>query len=204
MQQEKTGNIPNRKSYVKVWDAPIRLFHWTLVAGFVSAYLTAEYHHGDLHILIGYALCILLAVRLFWGFAGSRYARFSSFVFSFGETRAYVRGMFNGNPRHYFGHNPAGAMMVFTMLVLLALIFLTGLATEAVIDFGGPLLPLVHYVDDQTSYAIREVHEFLTNLALTLVVLHLLGVVAGSIQHRENLVRAMLTGKKIDPSHAGN
>ena len=182
---------------IKVWDLPIRLFHWTLVAGFASAYLTAKYRMGEIHTLIGYALCVLLAARILWGFTGSRYSRFNSFIFSPGETVAYMRSMFGKHPaRHYFGHNPAGALMVFALLALLGLIFAAGLATLAVIDFEGPLLVLAHNVSDDASYAIREFHEFLSNVALALIALHLMGVVGGSILHGENLVRAMITGKK--------
>ncbi len=206
MQQTNTkGSSLAGGSTIKVWDLPIRLFHWTLVAGFASAYLTAEYHYGDIHTLIGYALCILLAARLFWGFFGSKYARFSSFLFSPRETLEYMRSMFGRHPiKHYLGHNPAGALMVFALLGMLALIFTTGLLTLAVIDFEGPLLGLTHGVTDETAYAIREVHEFLSNVALALVVLHLMGVVGGSIQHGENLVRAMVTGKKHQPPQSSH
>jgi len=182
---------------VKVWDLPIRLFHWTLVAGFASAYLTAEFHKNDIHTLIGYGLCVLLVVRVYLGFFGSEYARFKSFIFSPGETLAYMRSMFGRHPiKHYYGHNPAGALMVFALLGLLTLIFAAGLVSLALIDFEGPLLVLVHYVGDETSYAIREIHEVLSNVALALVALHLMGVTGGSIQHGENLVRAMVTGRK--------
>jgi cytochrome b len=181
---------------ITVWDVPVRLFHWTLVLSFTAAYLTAEFHLGFLHVWVGYFLCLLLAFRVVWGFAGSRYARFASFIFSPGETLAYLRAMMQGNPKHYFGHNPAGALMVFALLALLALIFLTGLTTLAVIDFEGPMLFLVDYFDDDASYAMRHLHDWLVNAALVLIPLHLIGVAAGSIQHKENLVRAMLTGKK--------
>jgi cytochrome b len=199
--QQTNKEYPPRgaASKIKVWDVPVRLFHWMLVAGFVTAYVSGEYRDGDVHVLIGYTLCLLLAARLYFGFFGSRYARFGSFVFSPAETMEYLRSMRAGNPKHYFGHNPAGALMVFALLALLALIFVTGLMTLAVIDFEGPLLFLVRYVNDDTSYAIRQLHEFLINLAVGLVVLHLLGVAAGSIQHKENLVRAMVTGKKTEP-----
>lgn len=190
---------------VKVWDLPIRLFHWLLVAGFASAYLTAKFHYGDIHTLIGYGLCVLLVARIYWGFFGNRYARFSSFIFSPAETIAYMRSMFGKHPiKHYFGHNPAGALMVFALLTVLGSIFATGLITLSLIDFEGPLLVLVHYASDETSYAIRELHEFLSNAALALVALHFMGVVGGSLQHGENLVRAMITGKKqplSDSSH---
>jgi cytochrome b len=196
----------NNNEIVKVWDVPTRLFHWTLVLSFASAYLTAEFHVGFLHTLIGYFLCVLLLARVVWGFAGNQYARFKSFIFSPQETLAYLRSLVKNNPRHYFGHNPAGALMVFGLLALLLLIFLTGLVTLAVIDFEGPLLFLADSFDDEASYAVRHLHGWLINIALVMIPLHLLGVLVGSIQHKENLVRAMVTGKKesISSSHSGH
>jgi cytochrome b len=194
------------KETVSVWDVPTRLFHWTLVLTFTFAYLTAEFHFGFIHTFIGYFLCLLLAARVFWGFVGNQYARFSSFIFSPQETFAYLRGMLQNNPRHYFGHNPAGALMVFGILTLLALIILTGLVTLAVIDFEGPLLFLTDYFDDEASYAVRHLHGWLIDIALVIIPLHLLGVAAGSIQHKENLVRSMVTGKKqnVPSSNSGH
>ncbi len=196
-------NIANGAS-VKVWDVPVRVFHWTLVLGFAAAYLTAEFHYGDIHALIGYALCVLLVARVVWGFYGSQYARFSSFIFSPAETIAYMRSMFGKHPiKHYYGHNPAGALMVFSLLALLTLIFVTGLVTEGVIDFDGPFAGMALAVNDETAYAFRKVHELLIDVGLVLVALHLMGVVGGSIQHKENLVRAMITGRKKVVSHSG-
>jgi len=190
----------NNKESVKVWDIPVRLFHWALVAGFAAAYLSAEFHFGFLHVWIGYFLIALLLARVVWGFAGNRHARFVSFIFTPQETFTYLRSLFRGHPRHYFGHNPAGALMVFAMLALLMLIFLSGLVTLAVIDFEGPLLFLGGYLDDSASYAVRHLHAWLVDIALVLIPLHLLGVAAGSIQHKENLVRAMITGRKKNVS----
>lgn len=181
---------------VKVWDLPVRLFHWSLVLGFAAAYFSAELQIGFIHVWIGYFLCVLLLARVGWGFAGNEFARFRSFIFTPAETLAYVRSLRQGQPAHYLGHNPAGALMVFALLGLLALIFLSGLVTLAVIDFEGPLLFLIDYVDDATSYFVRHLHGWLVDGILILIPLHLLGVVAGSIQHKENLVRAMFTGKK--------
>ncbi len=181
---------------VKVWDVPVRLFHWSLVLGFVLAYLTAEAGILDVHVLIGYFLIALLLFRVFWGFAGNQYARFKSFIFSPQETVAYVRSLRSGHPVHYYGHNPAGALMVFGLLALLAAIFMSGMVTLAVIDYEGPLLFLANQVSDDTSYFFRHAHDFFVDVALVLIPLHLLGVVAGTIQHKESLVKAMLTGMK--------
>ncbi len=201
MQQK---DIENDAGSIKVWDRFLRFFHWTLVLSFTTAFISGEVHASTIHVLVGYALCVLLAARVYWGFKGGEYARFRSFIFPVSEAIAYMRSMLKGNPKHYFGHNPAGALMVFTMFGLLALIFVSGLLTLGTIDFEGPLVFLANRVSDDTSYVFRHLHEFLPEIALVLVVLHLLGVLVGSIQHKENLVRAMLTGKKSPPSHSSS
>ena len=181
---------------VKVWDLPVRLFHWCLVLGFVLAYLTAEAHILDVHVLIGYGLIGLLVFRVFWGFAGNHYARFKSFLFSPQETLTYVSALRSGHPAHYYGHNPAGALMVFGLLAILLAILASGLVTLGVIDYEGPLAFLANEVTDDTSYFFRHAHDFFVDVALLMIPLHLLGVVAGSLQHKENLVKAMVTGMK--------
>ena len=205
MQQTDTNHVGNDESAtVKVWDRFLRFFHWTLVLCFATAFISGEVHASTIHVLVGYVLCVLLAARVYWGFKGSEYARFRAFIFPIAEALEYLRSMLKGNPRHYYGHNPAGALMVFTMFGLLAVIFVSGLLSLGTVDFEGPMVFLANQVSDESSYAFRHIHKFLPNLALALVVLHLLGVVVGSIQHRENLVRAMLTGKKSPPSQTGS
>lgn len=181
---------------VKVWDLFIRFFHWTLVLGFAVAFVSGEVHASTIHVWAGYILCVLLLARVYWGFKGSEFARFRSFIFPVSETLAYLRSMLKGHPKNYLGHNPAGALMVFALLGLLTVIFVSGLLTLGTIDYEGPLLFLANLVSDEASYAFRHLHEFLPILGLVLVALHILGVIAGSVQHKENLVRAMLTGKK--------
>ncbi|GAB4118656.1 MAG: cytochrome b/b6 domain-containing protein [Sideroxydans sp.] len=189
---------------IKVWDVPLRLFHWLLVAGFVLTYVAAELHLAFWHVGLGYALIVLLLFRLLWGFVGNPYARFSSFLFSAAETLAYVRSLRTAHPVHYYGHNPAGALMVFALLGLLAAIFASGLLTLAAIDFEGPLAFLANRVDDDTAYFLRHAHDWLVDAALLLIPLHLLGVLLGSVQHKENLVRAMVTGmKKVVDKNTG-
>lgn len=183
-----------------VWDRFLRFFHWMLVLCFATAFISGEVHASFTHELVGYVLCVLVAARIYWGFKGGEYARFRAFMFPVDETLGYVRSMFRGNPGHYIGHNPAGALMVFALLGLLLLIFASGFLTLGAIDYEGPLVFLANRVSDEASYAFLHLHEFLTHAALVLVGLHLLGVLVGSIQHKENLVRAMLTGKKASPS----
>jgi cytochrome b len=207
MQQANTNQVGNDEpATVKVWDLFVRCFHWSMVLGCATAYISGEVHASTLHELVGYALCALLAARVYWGFKGSEYARFRSFTFPVSEALAYMRAMFKGHPRHYFGHNPAGALMVFALLGFLTLIFVSGLLTLGTIDFEGPLMFLANNVSDDTSYAFRHLHKLLPTVGLALVFLHVAGVVAGCIQHNENLVRAMLTGKKkaLSPSSSSN
>jgi len=185
---------------IKVWDAFIRTFHWSLVSGCLLAFLSGEFHWPVVHQWIGYGLCLLILARIYWGFYGSRYARFRSFIFSLRETGTYTRSLFRGHPKHYLGHNPAGALMVFALLITISSILASGLLTLSVIDFEGPLLFLANRISDEGSYAIRASHEILPYLGLCLVGLHLLGVWSGIWLHHENLVRAMLTGYKPVPS----
>lgn len=181
---------------IKIWDVPVRLFHWSLVLGFVLAYVSAEVGILDAHVLIGYFLIFLLVFRVLWGFIGTQYSRFQSFLFSPAETMGYVKSIRTGQPAHYYGHNPAGALMVFGLLALLAAIFTSGLVTLATVDYEGPLLFLANQVSDDTSYFFRHAHDFFVDVALIVIPLHLLGVISGSIQHKENLARSMVTGMK--------
>lgn len=191
-----TSSMPG----IKVWDTFVRTFHWSLVAGCLLAFLSGEFHFPVMHQWIGYSLCLLILARIYWGFRGSHFARFRSFLFSWQETQTYIRSMFTGHPKHYLGHNPAGALMVFALLGLISAILASGLLTLSVIDFEGPLLFLANRVSDETSYCIRDIHDLLPVIGLILVGLHLLGVWSGSWLHRENLIRAMITGYKPYPS----
>lgn len=166
---------------ILIWDIPTRVFHWLLAVSFAGAFLTAESErYRDIHVVLGYTLLGLIAFRLVWGFVGSRYARFRSFLFKPGEIAAYVASLLKAKPAHYLGHNPAGSVAVFA---LLALGLLTGLAGVIVLqDIGGDVL--------------EELHEMAAYAMLAVVALHVAGVVLSSVMHRENLVRSMITGLK--------
>ncbi len=104
---------------ILVWDVPTRVFHWLLAISFTGAFLTAESErYRDIHVMLGYTLLGLIAFRLLWGFIGSRYAQFRSFLFKPGDIAAYVASMLKAKPAHYVGHNPAGSVAVFALLAL--------------------------------------------------------------------------------------
>jgi cytochrome b len=166
---------------ILVWDVPTRVFHWALALSFAGAFLTAESErYRDVHVTLGYTMLGLVAFRLVWGLIGTRYARFRSFAFGPKSILTYVKSLFARSPQHYAGHNPAGSWAIYALLGLTLLAGASGYA--AYNDIGG------HWMED--------VHEALANALLGVVIVHVAGVVVSSFLHRENLVRAMLTGTK--------
>lgn len=166
---------------ILVWDPLVRIFHWSLVIAFFSAYLLGD-DGGQLHQVFGYTVIGLVAFRLIWGLIGSRHARFASFIPSYSKLLAYTKDVLAHREARYLGHNPAGAAMIVVLLVSLAGTGATGwmLTTDA---FWG-------------NDAVAEVHELLANSTLFLIGLHVAGVIFSSLRHRENLVRAMFSGRK--------
>lgn len=186
MSNAKTQNV------IKVWDPLVRIFHWSLVLFFLTAYLTED-DFENIHIYAGYAVSILVGFRLVWGLIGPEYARFSNFVRPPAETVAYLKSLMTANPQHHIGHNPAGGMMVMALLVVLAATGFSEMALLA-IDGGGPLAGT--FVTNFNEDLFEELHELLANTSVFLVVLHVAGVLVSSFLHRENLVRSMFTGVK--------
>lgn len=186
-------------SGIKVWDRFVRLFHWSLVSGFAVSFISAEINWMTVHVWMGYFITSLLLCRIVWGLVGSRYARFSNFIYPLNETLAYVRGMRAGHPPHYLGHNPMGALMVFALLGLCLLICLSGLTTLATIDFDGPLVFLNPWFDDAMAYAAEDIHQTLPWITLAFIAMHVGGVITSSRMHHENLVKSMITGFKPAP-----
>jgi len=201
---------------IKVWDISVRIFHWALVAFFTLAYITGEIETETLHAWAGYVIIGLLAYRLVWGLIGTKYARFSDFIYSPAEIRAYLKSLLTAHPKHYLGHNPAGGVMVILLIVGLTAVSWTGLkAYEA--EGKGPLaavpaitfsIPVAQADDDWRDHGgyggkgdefWEEAHEAAVYLMLLLIGLHLGGVAVSSLLHRENLARAMVTGRKRLP-----
>lgn len=180
---------------VPVWDALVRLFHWGLATAFVLAYLSEDDWLG-LHVWAGYAILALLGVRLIWGFIGPSHARWADFIQGPTEILNYVKQALSYTARRHIGHNPAGGAMVVALMVSLTATAITGLALFAAQELSGPLAPLLSGLGGAWGDLLEGVHETFANLTLVLVVLHLAGVLLASLQHRENLVKAMITGKK--------
>ncbi len=166
---------------VLVWDAPVRVFHWLTVLSFAGAWITAESERWRLlHATLGYTMGGLLLFRIVWGFVGSRHARFADFVRGPRAVLRYLGSLLRGQPEHHVGHNPAGALAIVGLLLLIALASVTGWA--AYNEVGG----------DWTE----SLHEGAANAMMGLVVVHVAAVALSSWLHRENLVGAMISGRK--------
>lgn len=169
---------------VKVWDILTRIFHWSFAASFAGAWLTAESERfRDVHVMLGYGMLGLIGFRILWGFVGPANARFSNFIKGPAAVVSYLRSLVGPRPEHHLGHNPAGAIAIVLLLA-------AGLATIAsgwavYNDLGGKWL--------------EESHDVLASAMLAVVGVHIAGVVLSSWLHGENLVAAMLTGRKKAP-----
>ena len=190
---------------VRVWDPVVRAFHWSLVAAFAIAWLSAD-EGQRVHEVAGYVVAGLIAFRLVWGMIGGRYARFSQFVKGPGSTLTYLRTMLRGAERRHIGHNPAGAAMIVALLLSLSGTALTGwLSADPARVAMLPDMPRIvtpAWADDgreEEEETLEDLHEVLANLSLFLVALHVGGVLLSSLRHRENLVHAMVTGRKRAP-----
>jgi cytochrome b len=181
---EVPANEPARAGHIRkvlVWDAPVRVFHWMMVLSFAGAYLTAESERWRLvHVTLGYTMAGLVAFRIAWGLVGTRHARFASFVRGPRAIAAYLRGMIQGRPEHHVGHNPAGALAIVALMALSAAVTAAGWASYN--GIGGEWL--------------KELHEGAANLTLAVVGVHIAGVLISSWMHRDNLIGAMVTGRK--------
>jgi cytochrome b len=198
------------KDRIQVWDVFVRASHWLIVAGFFVAYFTEE-DTMTVHAWAGYLIGALLAVRIVWGLVGPRYARFSNFIYAPRAVLNYFWALLTGHAKRYVGHSPAGGAMIIVLMISLAATVGTGLIVYAQEHTAGPLAPFIAQTQqtgavngvvreaakgEEHESAFEEVHETLANVTLALVIFHVLGVILASFVHRENLVAAMVTGRK--------
>lgn len=187
--------------WVRVWDPFVRIGHWILVVTFFTCYLT-EGEPEWLHVWSGYLLTAVVLLRIVWGFIGPRYARFRDFVRPPGEALRYLGNELRGRAPRHIGHSPSGGAMILTLLLALLVAAGSGMVVLAMEEGEGPLAgwlvtPLPGNEEGSPELeTAEEVHEIAANVTLLLVILHIAGVFLGSWRNRENLVRAMITGRK--------
>ena len=170
----------SNKQSILVWDFPTRVFHWLLVICFAGAWLTSESERLQMiHYAFGYSACALVLFRLVWGLIGTRYARFAQFIKGPKQIFIHFKDALSGN-HATVGHNPAGGLVMVALMLIILLIGLTGY--WSVKEFLGDFM--------------SGAHEAIASLALALVVIHIAAAIIMSFLQKENLVRAMIDGKK--------
>jgi cytochrome b len=222
LDNSRSQTVTTQKNTVRVWDPIVRMGHWILVIAFFTAYLTEDDFLTQ-HVWAGYVVGIVVCVRLLWGVVGTKHARFSDFVTSPAVTLRYIGALASNRAKRYLGHNPAAGAMVVALLISLLATVVSGLMVYALEENAGPLagwvagnaaptmLPAhsgIAYADNDeyehdakrkhgsTEKFWEEAHEIFANITLLLVVVHIAGVLYSSYAHKENLIRAMITGRK--------
>ncbi len=183
--------------WIKVWDAPTRLFHWTLVALVATSYVTARNGWIDWHFYAGYSILTLVLFRILWGLFGSQTARFASFVRSPAAAIDHLRHVLKRQPEPETGHNAAGAYMVVALLALLLFQTVSGLFANDGLFTSGPLADLV---SGELSDQLTVAHGLSFDLIMIAVALHVLAIIAYAVLLRQDLVRPMVTGWKRLPA----
>ncbi|GLH80096.1 hypothetical protein SSBR45G_50050 [Bradyrhizobium sp. SSBR45G] len=174
----------SRSDTVAIWDLPLRVWHWALAAFVLVACVTPNIFDA-LHRLAGYAVIGLLAFRLIWGVIGSRHSLFARISLKLRAAPQYIVGMLRGETGRYLGLNPAGAAMLVVMLALLIVSTISGVMQVSVRFFGVGW--------------IEQAHSLSSNAVIALIAVHVLGTLWMSVLQRENLARAMVTGRKRVP-----
>ncbi len=184
------------KQVIRIWDLPIRLFHWLLVLCIITSFVTVKIGGNamELHALSGYCILTLIIFRVCWGLIGSYHARFINFVPSPKRLFQYLTGKISGG----LGHNPLGALSVLALLTSVGVQAVTGLFTNDDIAFEGPF---AKYVSSGTVELITSIHYFNEKILIAVIALHLCAILYYQKFKGENLIRPMLLGdKEIDPS----
>ncbi|MBR0711303.1 cytochrome b/b6 domain-containing protein [Bradyrhizobium liaoningense] len=171
---------------VVVWDLPLRLWHWAFAASILAAWFTPTVY-DRLHRIVGYTVLGLLAFRLVWGFWGSRYSRFRMVGVRLRAGPRYLWNLRRGITGRYIGLNPAGTLMLVALLLATAVSAITGAMSVTVTFFG--------------LWWVEDTHHYSSDAVIVLVVLHVLGVLLMGLLQRENLIRAMITGRKRIRGH---
>jgi cytochrome b len=191
-----------RMRRMKVWDAPVRLFHWVLVVLLLFAWGTQEWDRMNWHKWVGYSILTLLLFRLVWGVVGSDTARFVRFLRSPAAAFQHLAHLRRREADREIGHNAAGGWMVLVMLGLIGVQAGTGLFANNLDDGGDTEGPLMHLVGKERSDWLSHIHALNFDLIQWVIVLHVVAIVLYAVLKRQDLVRPMVTGTKLMPADA--
>ncbi len=194
------------KKHIQVWDLPVRIGHWAVVILVLIAFLSGDEEY-KIHLYAGYAIFGVILSRLVWGFTGSKHARFTNFLYPPAQAFQYIKDLTQGVPRYYVGHNPAAGWMA---LFLLIMTFLVSVSGHIAYKYEGQELSVQEFTFVTNAYADsdehdeakyedefwEDIHEGAAFTLLFLIFLHVTGAILSSVCHRENLIKAMITGTK--------
>lgn len=191
-----------RITEVQVWDPLVRVCHWLVALAVLVDWFTDEPRW--MHEWLGYLAAVLVALRVLWGFIGPEHARFTSFIRGPYVVLSYLAGLVRFSSQRYLGHSPAGGAMIVALLLLVAATAGTGMINLAQDEGTGPLASVIAKVERparipgqrRPPLLSKQVHETTANITLVFVVLHVCGVALASFAHKENLVVAMVNGRK--------
>jgi cytochrome b len=196
------GRAPDAPRAWRIWDLPVRVFHWAIVALLIVSWTSAEIGGNamQVHVWSGLSVLTLVLFRVLWGFFGSMPARFASFLRGPRATWAYAKTLPTRGTAFFPGHNPLGGWMVIVLLANLLLQAATGLFSNDDVMLEGPL---ASRVSKETSDLLTKVHHLSFDTLLILIGLHIAAALFYLIVKRDNLIRPMITGRKLRP-HAAN
>ena len=194
-----TENADSTSHYqrVKVWDPFVRIWHWLIAFTVITGWLLGEFRTFSVmqwHIYCGYATGTLLALRLFWGFAGPASAKFRAFQFSLKQLVGYTKTIIHRHPSYRAGHNPLGSISVIIIMVLLITQVMTGLFSEDDgLFYSGPFADML---SSKMIVKMTAIHNLVAKLLLAFVLLHIAAVLFYLYWKKENLIKPMITGYK--------
>ena len=182
----------------RVWDVPVRIFHWALVLLIVSQIVTVSIGGNamEYHLLGGYTILTLVLFRIVWGLVGSHHARFTNFVRGPLSVFRYARSLFGAGHEQHAGHNPLGGWSVIAMLASALVQVVSGLFADDEIMTTGPLWK---YVSDDVASLFGVIHETNALVLLTLICVHMGAILFYLVKKKENLIVPMFSGVKVSP-----
>lgn len=184
-----------KQSKKRIWDVPTRLFHWLLMISVAYAWFAVEILEDmEQHFYAGYTVLVLVLFRLIWGFCGTRYAKFSSFIVKPSAIIDAARNIFDRKARAYAGHSPLGSLSVIALLGLLTAQVTTGLFSNDEYYFG----PLSEHVSSSLSSRFTEIHDLNFGILKILIFVHIAAVLYYELYKKDRLIIAMLSGNKVD------
>jgi cytochrome b len=194
-ERQASSTDPSAPATRRVWDIPVRIFHWSLVLAVIGAYVShrAGIDYFQYHVWFGYAVVVLVGFRIVWGVVGTYHARFWNFIRGPLHTIRFLLATLRATEARHAGHNPLGAMMVIVLLAGMLAQSVSGLfANDEILNFG----PLYGYISNDRSLALTSLHRQLFYWIMGAVLLHIVAVIMHRVIKKEDLIKAMFSGRK--------